>query len=95
MWFTGPKSKACYYYDHKITHTWVYAADLKEARAYGSGVTLNDGTFMIIGGAGESKILDSVEIVKMNPLGVWSAQLHAEKLKQPIVGHCSEKLPGT
>ena len=63
MWFYGPRVKACYYYDHKLTKIWLKATDLAEGRAFASSVVLPDGRMWIVGGLGSTEVLDSTEIV--------------------------------
>lgn len=92
-WYDGPKTTECYYYDHKLTHMWLKAVDLKEARAYASSVALPTGELWILGGLGSKSVLGSTEIVGRHPITkAWYVKTGFRRLPQPLFGHCSVPL---
>ena len=62
-WCTGPKTNKCFTYN-PILKEWVEEEiTLRTKRAYAGSVSLPDGTFWILGGAGTNSVLKSVEIL--------------------------------
>lgn len=62
-WCTGPKTNKCYTYDPYFTKDWSYVLSLKTPRAYAASAVLPNGELWISGGAGKTKILDTIEIL--------------------------------
>ena len=72
---------------------WTFVFDLKKARALATGLVTTTGSFYITGGYGQSKILNSVEIITFNGVR-WSLK-KGKKMPEPLAGHCMAEISAT
>ena len=63
VWHFGPRSRECYFFDHKLTRLWQRAARLKTGRAFASVAELPGRKLWILGGLGSDSVLFTTEQV--------------------------------
>ena len=86
---TGTKTDICYTLKN---WRWEEAVRLLKPRAYGSAISLHDGTMMVTGGIQDSGIVMTSEIISWNHNG-YSVTRGPRALNKKM-GHCSVTAPG-
>lgn len=90
IWYFGPRSRDCYFYDHKVTKLWQKATQLRFGRAFASVAELPGRKLWILGGLGVDSILDSTEEISYDlESELWLTRTGPARLRRRVFGACA------